>query len=226
MAPSINHLFLAKQKLNYNFIWSYSNKFLKWSCSWNGFYVVEHFCKLCSCSINFIFWKVYEVYSFNIILTEIKHSCRGKIWSLVALPKLASFVNLLTVPPISSQGCFPWEVAKKTHIALIPNSEIYWRRLNRFFWFLYWLAQPSQKLSTVFCLKEVSKYFFENFILHLVDHCNIVFHVFWYYTVWKVLINTVLISHFVYNKWLLDVAWLVNFPSETTELHLVRQIHS
>ena len=45
-----------------------------------------------------------------------------KILSLVALPKLANLVNLLTVPPIPSQGCFPWEVAKKTHLTLILNS--------------------------------------------------------------------------------------------------------
>ena len=47
-----------------------------------------------------------------------------KILSLAALPKLVNLVNLLTVPHIPSQGCFLWEVAKKSHLALIANSKL------------------------------------------------------------------------------------------------------
>ena len=110
---------------------------------------------------------------------------RVKIWSLAALPKLAKLVNLLTAAPILSQGCFPWEVAKKTHLALIQNSELCWHRLNKFFQVFILTCTTIWKISDIFGFREVNNYFFENFILYLVYHCNIIFHVIWYNTIWK-----------------------------------------
>ena len=138
------YILVVTAKRNSNFIWSYWNKFMKWSCSWNGFYVVKPFCKLCFCSITSSFERYMKFIPSKGSLQKLNIAVGVTVWSPVALPKLANLVNLLTVSPIPSQGCFPWEVAKKTHLASIPNLEQCWLRLNKFFWFLYWLAQPSE----------------------------------------------------------------------------------
>ena len=139
---SLAYILVFTAKLNSNFIWSYWNKL--WSDLVLGmtFMLSNLFANSAFVASTSSFERYMKFIPSKGSLQKLNIAVGVTIWSPVALPKLANLVNLLTVSP--STGCFPWEVAKKTHLASIPNSEQCWLRLNKFFWFLYWIAQPAE----------------------------------------------------------------------------------
>jgi hypothetical protein len=59
--------------------------------------------------------------------------------------KLAYAASLFRVPPIPSQALFPWDVSKKCLSAGTPKSSLWHVIFGKFFLFLYWAADISEK---------------------------------------------------------------------------------
>ena len=71
-----------------------------------------------------------------------------RIWLSMGLWRLVRRIFCFTVPPIPSQGDFPWLVAKNAHSASIPKSWLWWQRFNDALKLLYCPAHPSVKYKT------------------------------------------------------------------------------
>ena len=70
--------------------------------------------------------------------------------------KLVRAVTLLAVPPMPSQGDFPWEVAKKSTLHQFQNHlNADTSMLYKCFLFLYWPAHPPLKYSIFLMWEEL-----------------------------------------------------------------------